>query len=482
VRPYGDKQKDVATYHCSVKVGGAGKGAAHDEYLRREGRYKDGDRYEDLEYAGYGNMPKWAEHNPAHFWKAADKNERKNGSVYREFEIALPRELTPDQRRDLVQDIIKHEIGDKHAYTVAIHCPKASLEGGEQPHAHIMYSERKIDRFERDPEQYFKRANKSKPEMGGCVKSDKFSGGKTADQRQEAIKKLRANIADATNKHLERHGHTSRVDHRSLKEQGIDREPERHLGGSGVRQHGVYVKKIRDEVLKEVSTIEAPRGLERDGPAIQSGRFVGRKTEVEQRLQAGQEAARKAAEKNAVEELWLKFIGIDTLPLPEQARLYDYGLKVLSKEVERQQADLMQGAQSDYAQASHVLDAAKKALTSLKPGLFDIFHKQYDAAYDRLKAVENDAYDNALAIWERLKSAKALSALSPGDEALRLMRRHQPELHYRVEIYRERLNNPLPPKPDAQQLRKLQENRGDLALERQRPPPQMLNNGKRRGR
>ncbi|WP_252966847.1 MobA/MobL family protein, partial [Shigella boydii] len=32
------------------------------------------------------------------------------------------------------------------------------------------------------------------------------------------------------NEHLARHGHESRVDHRSLKEQGINRTPEVHLG------------------------------------------------------------------------------------------------------------------------------------------------------------------------------------------------------------------------------------------------------------
>ncbi len=41
---------------------------------------------------------------PSHFWQAADQFERANGSTYRELEIALPRELTPEQRLELVQD------------------------------------------------------------------------------------------------------------------------------------------------------------------------------------------------------------------------------------------------------------------------------------------------------------------------------------------------------------------------------------------
>jgi hypothetical protein len=81
----------------------------------------------------YGNMPAWAEHNLSHFWQAADEHERANGATYREIEIALPRELVPEQRRDLVEDFIKKEIGENHAYQWAIHTPKAALEKGEQP-------------------------------------------------------------------------------------------------------------------------------------------------------------------------------------------------------------------------------------------------------------------------------------------------------------------------------------------------------------
>ena len=90
--------------------------------------------------------------------KAADLYERKNGSTYREFEIGLPRELSEKQRIELVQEWVKQEIGDKHPYQFAIHNPKA-MDGGEQPHAHIMFNERKLDGIERDPDQYFKRFN-----------------------------------------------------------------------------------------------------------------------------------------------------------------------------------------------------------------------------------------------------------------------------------------------------------------------------------
>ena len=220
----------MASYHCSVKVGGKGKASGHAAYIAREGRYAERDGYEDLEATGHGNLPAWADGEPALFWTAADRHERANGATYREIEIALPRELNPAQRQDLVLDFIRHEIGDRHAHQWAIHNPGAALAGGEQPHAHLMYSERTLDGIERDPAQYFKRYNGKHPELGGCRKDSAGT--------EERLLETRQRWAEVQNAHLQQYGHAARVDHRSLADQGIDRSPEQHLGGRRVRQLG----------------------------------------------------------------------------------------------------------------------------------------------------------------------------------------------------------------------------------------------------
>jgi len=66
-------------------------------------------------------MPAWAAAGPALFRQAADRHERANGTAYREFELALPRELTPDDRVALVRDRVRQEIGDRHAYQGSPH-------------------------------------------------------------------------------------------------------------------------------------------------------------------------------------------------------------------------------------------------------------------------------------------------------------------------------------------------------------------------
>lgn len=222
----------MASYHLNVKVGGKGKALAHAHYITREDKYARR-RDDDLVHVESGNMPNWAAHNPAEFWAAADAHERVNGCTYREIEIALPRELNDAQRLALVRDFVSQEIGERHAYQFAIHNPKAAIAGGEQPHTHIMFSERQCDGIDRDPEQYFKRANTKYPERGGAKK---VRFGETPTERKAYLTEQRSRWAELQNAYLEKYHHYDRVDARSYKVQGIDRQPESHLGPYQVRK------------------------------------------------------------------------------------------------------------------------------------------------------------------------------------------------------------------------------------------------------
>lgn len=209
--------------HLSVKVGKVGKGTPHAEYIARLGKYAQRlEQDEKLEASESGNMPKWAQHDPTEFWKAADLYERKNGYVYREHQIALPRELNPEQRAELVREWVRQELGDRHAYTWAIH-NKTALDGGEQPHVHLMYSERMNDGIERDPQQYFKRYNSKHPERGGAKKHSEQG---TQAERKAALVALRGRWETLHNVHMEKSGQQeAKINMKSLAAQGIARTP-----------------------------------------------------------------------------------------------------------------------------------------------------------------------------------------------------------------------------------------------------------------
>lgn len=218
----------MAIARLSMKVGKAGKALAHAAYIARTGRYanrlRQGERMVAQEA---GNMPAWAKADPLLFWEAADAHERSNGTTYREMEIALPRELSPKELRLLVGDWVRQEIGDRHAYQWAIHVPKAA-DGGDQPHVHLMFSERQVDGIERDPDVYFKRFNAKSPEKGGARKGYGPAAGQTltASERAAHLKELRSRWEVSCNKALAAAGQKKRIDMRSLKDRGVTREPE----------------------------------------------------------------------------------------------------------------------------------------------------------------------------------------------------------------------------------------------------------------
>lgn len=259
----------MAIGRLSMKVGKVGKAGPHAAYIAREGKYAARlDRNEKLEATESGNMPAWAKHCPQEFWSAADSNERKNGTTYREMEIALPRELSPQQRVDLVQDFVRQEIGDRHAYQWAIHSPKAA-DGGEQPHLHLMFSERQHDHIERDPEHYFKRYNSKNPAIGGARKGYGASAGLTLSlaERKTELRQLRDRWEKSCNAHLEQAGVTERIDMRSHAERNTGLMPERKYLPSEWREPRLRAKVI--EFRQARRELYQSRGvLQREVPSI----------------------------------------------------------------------------------------------------------------------------------------------------------------------------------------------------------------------
>ncbi|MGQ0600554.1 MAG: MobA/MobL family protein, partial [Anaerolineales bacterium] len=277
-RPAGSRGKSgaqrVAIARVSVKVGKAGKAGPHAEYIARMGKYSGigqsapapvpgpaARRHpEKLEACEVGNMPAWAQHDPSVFWRASDEHERCNGSVYREMEIALPRELTPVQRRDLVRAWVEQELGGRHAYQWAIHVPQA-LDGGDQPHVHLMFSERQVDGIERDPEQYFRRYNSRNPERGGCRKGfqevAEVHGPARDAARAGQLQALRERWAVACNTALEQAGRPERIDMRSHAVRGLDTQPERKLRPSEWRDPAVQQKVVDFRQAREACVMSA---------------------------------------------------------------------------------------------------------------------------------------------------------------------------------------------------------------------------------
>jgi hypothetical protein len=215
----------LAIVHVVMKSSStAPPAAAHAQYIARDGQYQ---QRGGLELVESGNMPEFARENPHSFWEAADAFERKNGRAYTELQIALPRELAPEQRHELARETARELMGERFAYTLAVHTPLAK-DNIEQPHLHLMFSERVVDSKTQSlsEEQFFKR--------NGAKKDPEWN---SRDKPME----VREKWVDMMNAAMERHGHihdpAQRLDARSWADQGrpdlAELREEKTLRGDG---------------------------------------------------------------------------------------------------------------------------------------------------------------------------------------------------------------------------------------------------------
>jgi hypothetical protein len=177
-------------------------------------------------------------------WNAAEKAERQSNSrVAREYQVALPAELAPNQRVTLARTFSR-EISDRYnvAVDLAIHAPRP--EGDQRNfHAHLLATTREVT-----PEGMG-------PRTGLDLREDVRSELCLPPSRQE-FKALRARWAELTNEALREANIEARVDHRSLEAQGIDREPRPWLPWSAIAaerrgEHSEVAERIRNRHRRE---------------------------------------------------------------------------------------------------------------------------------------------------------------------------------------------------------------------------------------
>ncbi len=222
----------MAIYHCSAKVIGrsAGRSSTAAAAYRAGERIQDQRTGEEHDYTRRGGVehreitapegaPSWA-FDRAQLWNAVELAEaRRDAQLAREFTVALPHELGPDERAELVREWVQDELAAKGMVADwAVHEP--SREGDERNyHAHVMATMRPIE-------------------------GETFGKKNREWNSREQLEEWRSSWAESCNQALDRAGREERVDHRSLAEQrneawdrgdvarmaALEREPTRHLG------------------------------------------------------------------------------------------------------------------------------------------------------------------------------------------------------------------------------------------------------------
>ena len=198
-RSSGRSSVAAAAYRAGEQLHDERTGLSHD-YTRKNGVLHS-------EILAPDNAPDWMT-DRAKLWNAVEIVERrKDAQLAREIQLSLPHELDEDQNRNMLLDFVQMHFVDRGMIAdVAMHAPDRTSDQ-RNIHAHVMLTLRELT------------------SDGG------FSNKKNRDwNTPEQLTDWRESWADHQNAVFKELGIDARVDHRSLADQDVDREPTQHLG------------------------------------------------------------------------------------------------------------------------------------------------------------------------------------------------------------------------------------------------------------
>lgn len=200
----------AAAYRSSERLTNERDGQTHDFTARR------GVEHTEIVLPD-GVDAEWAQDRST-LWNAAEFAEaRKDARVAREVEVALPHELTPEQRLALTREFAQG-LADRYGVAVdfAIHSPHGDTDVRNH-HAHILLTTRKVEREGLGEKSEMELENKRLIALGLPTSHDQ-------------LRDIRLDWEDRANRHLALAGHDLRIDHRSHQACGLEIEPTQHMG------------------------------------------------------------------------------------------------------------------------------------------------------------------------------------------------------------------------------------------------------------
>ena len=237
----------MAIYHCNCKIISRGQGRSAVGAAAYRSGEKITNEYDGIEhdYTKKGGvvyaeviLPEYAPQewqDRATLWNEVECIEKgSRAQLAREYEVALPRELSREEQIQLVRDFVRDNFVSKGMCAdFAVH----DKEDGN-PHAHILLTTRPIEQdgtwgkkaentyvLDKDGIRFLDLFDKQKRNIYKRIMSP------TTDwDSKEFLQRSRESWAAAINRELERKNLPQRVDHRSLADQQIEQIPTEHIG------------------------------------------------------------------------------------------------------------------------------------------------------------------------------------------------------------------------------------------------------------
>ena len=233
----------MAIYHMNIKIGSRSKGQSaisasayragaklkdYETGLTSDYTRKHGVCFSEIVLCANASQEYM---NRETLWNAVHKIEKnKNAQLWREFEVALPQELSRDEQIATVREFVKQLTDSGMCADWALHD-----KGDGNPHAHIMTTMRSIIEdgtwasksrlvydLDENGERIFQKINKQGRKQYKSHKEDYNNW-----NAQERVEEWRALWAECCNKRL---SERDQIDHRSYARRGIDQVPTVHEG------------------------------------------------------------------------------------------------------------------------------------------------------------------------------------------------------------------------------------------------------------
>ena len=212
VKPFGRKKGDritrAAAYRAGERIRDERTGEVYSYLSRRDVVYKE--VVIPSQFATNAEMA-WTQ-DRATLWNAVERTERSNTALGREVFVALPSELSAAQRTQLARGFAQ-ELADRYqcAVDMCIHLPRPDNDERFH-HAHMLLTPRQVTPKGLGPRTTLGLSGTERHALG------------LGRSKDELLWK-RERWAQVANEALKAAGLSARIDHRSLRAQGIDREP-----------------------------------------------------------------------------------------------------------------------------------------------------------------------------------------------------------------------------------------------------------------
>ena len=157
-----------------------------------------------------GSPERWQDR--ATLWNEVEAGEkRKDAQLAREVEFSIPREMEKAEGIALARDFVQREFVDRGMVAdLNVHWDHAP-DGSPKPHAHVMLSMRQVE-------------------------GDAFGKKVREWNATSELQGWRERWGEHVNERLAELGIEARIDHRSLKDQGVELEPQHKIGPAGARR------------------------------------------------------------------------------------------------------------------------------------------------------------------------------------------------------------------------------------------------------